>query len=267
MVLAAGALMAVSCTTPKDISYFQDMADNTVIAVAAERAIRLRPDDKLNIIVKSKDPALSDLFNLTLNVSRSSTQQSANGVTSRNYTSTSEMLASYTVSPEGNIDFPVLGKLHVEGMTRSELAGFIKGELMGRNLVNDPVVSVEFLNTGVSVLGEVKEPGRYDLNTDHLNVLQALSLAGDLTISGMRENVLVMREENGKMVSYRLNLTDAGQMAASPGFYLQQDDIIYVEPNAIKKRSQTVNGNNVLNASFWISVASLAASVAVLIFR
>ncbi|MBD5203656.1 MAG: polysaccharide export protein [Bacteroidales bacterium] len=265
--MTIAAFMAVSCSTPKGITYMQDLGDNTVVAVAAERAIHIRPDDKLTIVVKSKDPALSDLFNLTLNVNRASSEKLATGVSSRNYTSGSESLMSYTVTPEGDIDFPVLGKLHVEGMTRSELSGFIKGELMGRDLVKDPVVTVEFLNTGISVLGEVAEPGRYDMNTDRLNVLQALALAGDLTMSGMRENVLVMREENGKMVSYRLNLTDANQMASSPAFYLQQDDIIYVEPNAIRKRSQTVNGNNVLNASFWISVASLAASVATLIFR
>ncbi len=265
--IAAVGLMAVSCGTPKDIAYFQDMGNETVVAISAERALKLRPGDKLTIVVKSKDASLSDLFNNTINTTRGTSTTNTAGVTSHNYSTGPEALAAYTVTPQGDIDFPVLGKLHVGGMTRSELAGFIKGELMGRNLVKDPVVTVEFLNTGVAILGEVKEPGRYDMNTDDLNVLQAIALAGDLTISGMRENVLVIREEGDRLVSYRLNLTDAQQLATSPAFYLQQDDVIYVEPNNIKKRSQTVNGNNVLNASFWISVASLAASVAVLIFR
>ena len=266
-VLLAG-LMAVSCATPKDITYFQDIQTDTVTELANRKAIVLKPDDRLTIIVSSKDAALADLFNLTYSVNRSSTSISTNGTgtTSRSYSS-NDNLATYTVSPEGNIDFPVLGKIHVEGMTRSELAGFIKGELIGRDLVKDPVVTVEFVNTGFSVMGEVKTPGRYDMNRDHINVLQALSLAGDLTINGERKNVLLLREENGEIKSYRLNLTDLNQMASSPAFYLQQDDVIYVEPDGMKKRSTTVNGNNVLNASFWMSVASFATTIAVLIFK
>lgn len=265
--IAATGLMAVSCSTPKDITYFQDMGNETVVALGAERALKLRPGDKLTIVVKSKDPSLSDLFNNTLNTTRGTTMTNSAGVTTKTYSASPETLAAYTVTPAGEIDFPVLGNLHVAGMTRSELAGFIKGELMGRNLVKDPVVTVEFLNTGIAILGEVRSPGRYEMNTDNLNVLQAIAMAGDLTLSGVRDNVLVIREEGDRMVSYRINLLDAKQVAESPAFYLQQDDVIYVEPNDIRKRSQTVNGNNVLNASFWISVASLAASVAVLIFR
>lgn len=265
-VLAVG-FMAVSCTGPKNITYFQDLDNGSVVAIAEERAIRLRPDDKLTIAIKSKDNSLSDLFNLTLNVNRSYNNTNTAGIKSVSTSSSSDNLLSYTVTPDGNIDFPVLGKLHVEGMTRSELAGYIKGELMGRNLVKDPIVTVEFLNTGIAVLGEVNTPGRYIINNDNLNVLQAIAMAGDLTISGMRENVLVVREEGDRMVSYRINLTDMQQVTNSPAFYLQQDDVIYVEPNGMKKRSQTVNGNNVLNASFWISVGSFLMSAAVLIFR
>lgn len=265
-VLAVG-FMAVSCTGPKNITYFQDLDNGSVVAIAEERAIRLRPDDKLTIAIKSKDNSLSDLFNLTLNVNRSYNNTNTAGIKSVSNSSSSDNLLSYTVTPDGNIDFPVLGKLHVEGMTRSELAGYIKGELMGRNLVKDPIVTVEFLNTGIAVLGEVNTPGRYIINNDNLNVLQAIAMAGDLTISGMRENVLVVREEGDRMVSYRINLTDMQQVTNSPAFYLQQDDVIYVEPNGMKKRSQTVNGNNVLNASFWISVGSFLMSAAVLIFR
>ena len=267
-VLLAG-IMAVSCTTPKDITYFQDLKEDTVVELANRKAIKLQPDDKLTITVSSKDAALSDLFNLTYGVTRSSSNSGSingTGTNTRSY-STTDNLASYTVSPSGDIDFPVLGKLHVAGMTRSELAGFIKGELMGRDLVKDPIVTVEFLSTGFSVLGEVAHPGRFDMNRDEINVLQAISLAGDLTINGMREKVLLLREENGKIQSYRLNLTDLNQMTNSPAFYLQQDDVIYVEPDGMKKRSTTVNGNNVLNASFWMSVASFATTVAVLIFK
>ena len=171
------------------------------------------------------------------------------------------------MAPDGDIDFPVLGKLHIAGMTRSELAGYIKGELMGRDLVKDPVVTVEFLNTGVSVLGEVKQPGRYDMNVDELTILDAIALAGDLDIQGQRENVKVVRREADGLHTYQVDLTDMRNLVASPAYYLQQDDIIYVEPNGVKKRQTTVNGNTALSASFWVSVASLLTSVAVLIFK
>ena len=151
-------------------------------------------------------------------------------------------------------------------MTRSEVAGFIKGELMGRDLVKDPTVTVEFLNTGVSVMGEVLAPGRYDMNRDNITILEALSLAGDLTIQGKRDNVMVIREEDGQLKTYRVDLTNGQQLMSSPAFYLKQDDIVYVEPNGVRKRQTTVNGNTALSASFWVSVASLLTSVAVLIF-
>ncbi len=256
--------LALGSCTPKNIAYFQDLDTVAVTEVAARRAIRIEPEDKLSIVVKSKDPALAELFNLNVVSNRlgQTNSQSGTGSVLRNTAAQAEGLAAYTVTKDGNIDFPVLGTLHIEGMTREELAGFIKGELMGRNLVKDPVVTVEFLNTGVSVLGEVRNPGRYDTNSDYLTVIEALALAGDINIQGRRDNVLVMREEDGKMNSYRLDMTNTQQLLNSPGYYLKQDDIIYVEPNDYRKRQTTNNGNTTMSASFWVSVASLLTSVA-----
>lgn len=260
-------LLSVSCSSPKKVAYFQD-TETTVIPVGIND-IKIRPHDKLSIVVKSKDAALSNLFNLPVVSDRLglSAPTSGTGSNIRLYTTNSEGLSSYTVTPEGTIDFPVLGTLKIEGMTRSELSGFIKGELMGRELVKDPVVTVEFLNTGVSVMGEVLRPGRYDFNKDRMNVLEALSLAGDLTIHARRDNMTVLRMENDTLRTYRLDLTDLRELTASPAFYLSQGDVIYVEPNEMRKRQTTVNGNNVLSTSFWVSVASLLTSVAVLIFK
>lgn len=131
---------------------------------------------------------------------------------------------------------------------------------MGQNLVKDPVVTVEFLNVGFSVMGEVASPGRYDLNKDKINVLEALSLAGDMTIQGQRENVMLIREDKTGIHSYRLDMTNLSELAKSPAFYIRQGDVIYVEPNDVRKRQTTANGNNVLSASFWVSVASLLTS-------
>ena len=269
LALSMGAMLLTGCTTPKNVAYFQDL-DETVIAEAAHRrAIRVQPEDKLSIIVNSKDPSLAALFNLPVISNRLGQNNTYNGTgaVARNYSQNAEGISSYTVDPQGNIDFPVLGEIHVGGMTRSEVAAFIKGELVGRDLIKDPTVTVEFLNVGISVMGEVNNAGRYDMNRDNITILEALALAGDLTIQGKRENVLVIREENGERKSYRLDLTNGGEMLKSPGYFLKQDDIVYVEPNGVRKRQTTVNGNTALSASFWVSVASLLTSVAVLIFK
>ena len=170
-------------------------------------------------------------------------------------------LANYTVTPAGTIDMPVLGEIKVSGMTRSELAGFIKGELMGRDLAKEPVVTVEFANMGVSIMGDVVRPGRYDINQDKINILEAISMAGDLTLQGKRENIAVLRETNGEVKTYRVDLTNYKELTQSPVYYLQQGDIIYVEPNDMRKRQTTTNGNNIYTTGFWISVASLLTSI------
>lgn len=263
------AFVAASCSAPKDVAYFQDMKETVIPLTQTAKEITVRPHDKLSIIIKSKDPELSGLFNLNVASSRVGLDSpvSGTGSTFRSYTSTSEGISVYTVNAKGDIDFPVLGMLHIEGMTRGDLAGFIKGELMGKELVKDPVVTVEFINVGFSVMGEVANPGRFDINADQLNLLEALSLAGDLTIQGQRDNVAVMREGKDGVQTYRVDLTNFTELTKSPAYYIQQGDIIYVEPNGVKKRQTTVNGNNVLSASFWVSVASLLTSVAVLIFK
>lgn len=176
-------------------------------------------------------------------------------------------MSGYTVDSKGDIDFPVLGMLHVQGMTREEMAAYIKKELQSHDLIKDPVVTVEFMNLSVDVMGEVNRPGRYNIDKDHLTILDALSQAGDLTIYGKREKVLVLRTEEGKQRVYGINLCSADHLYSSPAYYLQQNDVVYVEPNDTKARQSTVNGNNVRSTSFWISLASLLTSIAVLIAK
>ena len=269
LMLAAAAVCLSSCN-PKNVSYMQDLNETVLKVQTQAQQFKIEPGDKLSIIVHSKDPSLASLFNLPVVTSRLGTGgglTSGSSAISRNY-GDSEGMASYTVDSNGNIDFPVLGSLHVAGMTRSELIGYLKGELTGRNLIKDPTVTVEFKNTGVSVMGEVKQPGRYDINRDNLNILEALALAGDLDIQGNRQNVKVIRQEaDGSTKAYVVDLTNANTLMSSPAFYLKQNDIIYVEPNGVRKRQTTANGNTVLSASFWVSVASLLTSIAVLIFK
>lgn len=262
LLLAACAALLSSCATPKEVVYFQDLqqTDGTLAAVQAKE-IRVRPDDKISIIVNSRDPQLTDLFNLPY-VSRQL------GQTLRSVTSTygqSQGVSGYTVDSDGNIDFPVLGKIHVEGMTREEIGRCIKDELVGQDLVKDPIVTVEFMNLTVSVMGEVAKPGRYAIERDRITILDALSMAGDLTIYGRRDAVMVQRMEGDTLQVYQLNLVSGQDVYNSPAFYLQQNDLVYVAPNDVKVRESTVNGNNVRSTSFWISLGSLLSSVAVLI--
>lgn len=132
-------------------------------------------------------------------------------------------------------------------------------------MVKDPVVTVEFMNLAVSVLGEVNNPGRYNIDKDNITILDALSQAGDLTVYGKREKVLILRNEDGKQRVYGVNLCSGDHIYSSPAYYLQQNDVVYVEPNDTKARQSTVNGNNVRSTSFWISLASLLTSIAILI--
>lgn len=246
-----------SCGAPKTIAYFQDIEPGDNVLLAKDPLeIKIQPKDKLSIIVYCQDPLLTNMFNLPVMTSQIGMESSS---------ASSRGLSGYTVTNEGTIDFPVLGELNVEGMTRENLAAHIKNELVAQDLVKDPVVTVEFANLAISVLGEVNHPGRYDIDRDRLTVIDALSMAGDLTIYGKRDKIMVMRQENGSHRAFAINLNSAEQLYNSPGYYLHQGDIVYVEPNDTRKRQSTVNGNTVRSASFWISLTSLATSIALLI--
>lgn len=266
--LAAVSLMLGGCT-PKNVTYMQDLTTETTIKNAEQHSVRLQPGDKLSIIVHSKDPTLASLFNLPLINGSNYVQKdfSGTGTTNRTF-STNNGMSTYTIDEKGDIDFPVLGRIKLEGMSRSEVQGFIKGELIGRNLIKDPTVIVEFLNTGINILGQVNRPGRYDMNKDNITILEAITLAGDLAIGGRRDNVKIVRDMgDGTSKVFTVDLTKGQELISSPAYYLKQNDLIYVEPNSVVKRYTTVNGNTALQASFWVSVASLLTSVAVLIFK
>ena len=151
-------------------------------------------------------------------------------------------------------------------MTRGEVSDYIRERLIAEDLVKDPIVTVEFANTGITILGEVASPGRYEFNKDRLTILEAIGMAGDLTINGIRTNVLVIRPDgNGKEQAYFVDLTDVNNVYSSPVFYLQQDDVIYIAPNDKKKRETTPNGNTPYTPSFWVSMGSFGVTIATLI--
>lgn len=256
---ASSALLLVSCSSARHIPYFQDLRPGVdVPSSPGPGEVRIRPKDKLSVLVNSQDPRLTNLFNLPI------VSQQVGQEISADY---ARGLSGYTVDSGGCIDFPVVGRIRVGGLTREGMASLIKEELQSRDLVRDPVVTVEFMNLAVSVLGEVARPGRYSIDRDRLTVLDALALAGDLTVYGRRGNVLVLRDGEGGRCAYRVDLRSARQLYSSPAYYLMQGDVVYVEPNKTRARQSTVNGNNVRSTSFWISLSSLLTSIGILVFN
>lgn len=254
-ILVATALLMTltACHSEKKIVYFQDTNEDSRIQMQALRVVRVRPSDKIAIIVKCEDPEASSLFNqFTINQIMGSTQRVS--VTGSNG------IVGYTVDADGNIDFPVLGKLHVADLTRQEIANLVKDELDKQGQARNASVTVEFVDLGVTVLGEVKSPGRVNINRDSYTLLDAIAAAGDLTIDARRD-ITITRIEGDTVKNYMVDLRDQHNVYSSPAFYLSQNDVIYAAPTAKKARTSTVNGNTVLSASFWVSIASLIATV------
>lgn len=262
--MAAAVTILASCSAPKQIEYFQDVNNGTTLSLADDNQIKVQPGDKLSIVVNSYNSELAMPFNLPYVSNRLGQGSTAIG---SNASNTSSGISVYTVDANGDIDFPILGKLHIAGMTRPQVADDVKTRIIKSGKLGDPVVIVEYANLAVSVMGEVARPGRYAIDRDNFTILDALSAAGDLTIYGRRENVKVIRTSGNQKQVYTIDLCNAQSLTSSPVFNLQQGDMVYVAPNDMRARQSTVNGNNVLSTSFWISLASLLTSVAVLIFK
>lgn len=257
-------VLLAGCGTPANIVYFQDAPHNEELSPLKVEYIRLQPTDQISIVVNSRDPQVASMFNLPYYGKRLADSQSLTG-SGGNINASAQSISGYTVDSHGDIDFPVLGKIHLAGLTREEAENSIKSLLIESRQIKDPVVIVEFMNLGFSVLGDVSRPGRYKIDRDRFTLFDALSLAGDLTINGQREDVALVRHEADHDVLYRLNLLDIKQIYDSPAFYVQQGDVIYVTPNEKRQRESTINGNNVRSTSFWISISSLATSIITLL--
>lgn len=251
------SLLLYSCNTSKNILYLQDAQIQTPKKVVAGSNITIQAKDMISIIVSSKDQELAALFNLTR---YQSMVGPAGSTTQRGE------ISGYTVDTEGYIDFPVIGRLKVLDLSRHQVANLIKDTLIKSNLIKDPVVTVDFMNLYISVMGEVKNPGRYKIERDQITLLDAISMAGDLTIFGKRDGITVIRETNGERIIYKVDIRTA-ELFDSPVYYLKQNDIIYVEPNKIRAGQSTINENNLKSVSLWISVASLISTVSLIFLR
>lgn len=252
-LLVCMAVFFTACTSTKKIIYLQDVVPLKQQEIEQKYEVIIHGDDLLAIMVNSRDPELAMPFNMPMVTyqlgSNSGGQQRVLG---------------YLVDTNGNIDFPILGKIHVEGLTRMQLTELIKNKLIDGDLIKDPIVTVQFLNFKISVMGEVGSPGSFTISGDRITLLEALSMAGDLTIYGRRDRVGVIRENNGKRTILFHDLRSA-DIFNSPCYYLQQNDIVYVEPNKAKSGQSGINQNNSIGV--WVSVISLLTTIAVLIFK
>lgn len=260
LMAVSTALFMVSCVVPKNITYFPDAQDGDVFAIPESKGIILKPTDKLSIVINTKSVELNNLLNMPV------TSQII-GYQEMQTLNQSRGTSGYTIDADGNIDFPIVGKVKAAGMTRAELAAHLKSTLEEKQVAKEAVVTVEYLNLGFSVMGDVETPGFYEFNSDKVNLLQGLSMAGDLNITGKRQNVKVIRTNGGQQITYIVDLQDQKSLTTSPAFYLQQNDVIYVEPNNYQKRQSAANSNEITKASFWLSAISVLTTVSVLIFK
>lgn len=243
-------LFISGCSQQKKIAYLQNI-DAVSGLEAMKFEPKIQPDDLLMIIVSAPDPEAAAPFNLTTeSVATPLNQTASNG-------QKQHML--YLVDKEGNIEFPVLGKLNLLNKTKSQFVNELKLNL-GKYIKN-PIVNLRITNFKVSINGEVTRPGVYPVSSERLTILEALAYAGDLTIYGKRENILVIREQDGNKIIGRIDLTKS-DFIKSPFYYLTQNDIIYVEPNGAKSNSSTFNQN----IPVWISLSSVLISL-VLLFK
>ena len=257
MICAAAALLLVASCNPqtyKQINYIQDVQKDTLMAMGINRGIVIQPQDQLSIVVSSRTPELAIQFNLPI----TSYQAGSEIVSSAG---ANQRLMGYVVSNEGEINFPVLGTILVAGKTRWELQNMIRDQIAAGGYIKDPIVTVEFMNFKISVLGEVTSPGTYSISGDKITIFQALALARDLTIYGKRDAVEVIREQNGQRKIYVLDLRDS-DIFQSPGYYLQQNDVVYVVPNSVRAGQSTINENYLKSANFWMSLASIGVTMA-----
>ena len=254
---AALVLMLCSCGSQKDLAYFQDVQTGALDS-AVGQLNTIRTGDVLMISVSSSTPELAIPYNLF--ASRSQIANATSAVNSSSRVISNVTYEGYTVDSEGNINFPVLGKIAVAGMTREQLANHLQTVLS--DVMPDPVVTVSFVNFFVTVIGEVARPGTYNFPGDRLTLLEAIGFAGDLTVYGERTKVMVIREENGKRHVEVLNLKSK-DIFTSPYFYLKQNDVVYVEPVGTKAKSVST-----FTTYFPIitSLASLGTSIAMMIY-
>ena len=247
------AFLLSGCASYKQVPYLQEMEALEITDTPPTMYdAKIMPKDLLTITVNTTDPEAAAPFNLTV--------QTSNSASYLHTLTQQPSLQQYLVNNEGDIDFPVLGRIHVGGMTKHEAKDLIR-EKLKPYLQETPIVTIRMVNYKISVLGEVTSPGTFTVNNEKVNVLEALAMAGDMTIWGLRDNVKLIRENaDGKREIILLNLNKA-DIIESPYYYMQQNDIIYVSPNKTKAKNSDIGQST----SLWVSGTSILVSIASLL--
>lgn len=257
LVVAAAVLLASCGTQKKSILYLQDAVADQPETIVNQYELKIKPSDILGVTVNSRYAELAAPFNLSSITFQNATTGKATG----------NQAQGQVVDDAGFISMPVLGKIKAAGLTRSELAADIEQRLITGGHIKDPVVNIQFLNFKINVLGEVGRPGEFAINSDRVTLFDALSMAGDITDYGVKERITVIREQNGQRTIAYLDATST-DVFKSPYYYLQQNDIIIVDPDEIKQTNATVNqkGRNTLSTvtsivSILVTVTSLTLTL------
>lgn len=241
-----------SCTSSRKLTYFDNLNNASDYKVAIRNVVEptIQPNDILGISVSSLSAESNALFNngVMQNVASPGLSAMPAAISSGGGTPSAE---GYQVDKNGNINFPVLGSIKLAGLTRAEAADKLAAEI--RKSVKNPIVNVRYLNFRITVIGEVSRPATFTVPTDRINVLEALGLAGDMTPFGKRDNVLIIREKEGVRSATRINFNDK-ELLNSPYFYLQQNDVVYVEPIKAKALQGSAS-------TFYLPIISLVVSV------
>lgn len=252
-IVALTILMTSSCVSSKKIVYFQEEPLEAGLNLATPEQLIYKTDDLLTINVSAFVQETVAPFNLTVAASMNGNNA---GAIQGNL-----QLQTYLVDYNGNIDFPVLGTIRVAGLTRTELTAYLIKRIS--EYANDPIVNVRLTNFTVTVLGEVRSPGTFTIQRERITLIEALGLAGDLTIYGQRQNLRLIREVNGRKKFTDIDLTSINTVN-SPVYYLQQNDVLYVEPNKARMRSSTYNQNNGVLIS---AIGTLTTIIAVFLVK
>ncbi len=253
--LAGALLLLTSCGSTKDVAYFQNSEYFDSESSKYLYDARIMPKDVLTITVSTVNPEAAVPFNLSVPTPFSQNTRS---------TYSQPMLQNYLVDNNGFIDYPIIGSINVGGLTKSACEKLIHDKIMPyMNANENPIVTVRMSSYSISVLGEVNRPGSYQVGREKINVLEALAQAGDLTIYGVRDKVKLIREDaTGRKEIHTLNLNDAN-IISSPYYYLQQNDIVYVEPNKVKAQNSSVGSMTTL----WFSATSILISLTSLLYN
>lgn len=255
LAVLAMALVFGSCSSTKDIAYFQNSSSVNLDSATVLYDARIMPKDILTITVSATDDAAAIPFNMTVPTAMTAGQRN---------TYSQASLQTYLVDNDGNINFPRVGAVHLGGLTKSEAEQLIHDKIKPyMSASENPIVTVRMVNYKISVLGEVNRPGMYTVSNEKITILEALAQAGDLTIYGVRTNVKLIREDgNGKKSIHIVNLKDAN-LINSPYYYLQQNDQIIVEPNKVKAQNSSVGSMTTL----WFSATSILISLTSLLYN